>query len=412
VPLSECAYYVRAHLPPLFQPPERLREELSGLSYEQYLRMDQRSPQFRKYFGGLPQMITAAREDADAFPIVKMMAAMLFSTSRRIESLKHLPRGCVMMMNGPTSERMIEPWRTYLQAIGVNICTSTRVKSLSFQNGRVRSIQVFGGDEVPCDYAVLALPYIGLKWLCAHAHLGESLPHLLAPHRLRLESSSGLQFYLKGLPEPTPLHFRPGVPTTHLESPWALATVVQGQGFWNDVSLPPDTRYILSATISCFDRPGPLTGKPASHCSPEEIRDEVLAQSGFPPQLVSDWHMFRDLVRVSETEYQAARDSLPPHLAFDSVDGYRLINFAPLSVHLPGAEDAVPKIRTEISNLFLAGEATWDPDLAFQIASMEKAANTGYLAARYLLMQEHPAFAQTMSIPQLEELPFGGFVRS
>ena len=277
-----------------------------------------------------------------------------------------------MMMNGPTSERMIEPWTRYLIAQGVDIQTNACVSDFTFSDGVLRTVILADGRRLDCDSAILALPYLALRRLCGETSLGQHVPHLNQPHRMRLESSSGIQLFLKALPEPVPEQFRPGVFTAHLESPWSFVSVVQGEGFWSAVSLPERTRFVLSATFSTFDRPGTLTNKQASQCNPHEIYEEALRQCRFDKGLVTGWRIDGELRHMAEKEYQRIKNELPPHLAYEPVEGVRMVNFAPLLIHLPGAPKASPRIQTEVANLFLAGEATWSPDLTFLIPTMEK----------------------------------------
>lgn len=409
VPLRECLFYVGAHMRLLFRSPDRIQNDLADISYGEYLRMPRRSAEFQRYFTSLPQIITAAREDADALSIVKMMNNVLFYTRTRAIGMDHLPLDTVMMMNGPTSERMLEPWTRYLEARGVEIRTGAAVSDFAFSDGAIRTVILADGRRLDCDCAILSLPYLALRRLSERTCLGKHVPHLNQAHRMRLESSAGIQFFLKALPEPLPVQFRPGVPASHLESPWAFVSVVQGQGFWNGVSLPEGTRYVLSATWSTFDRPGLLTHKTAVECSPEEICGEALTQCKFDKRLVTGWRIGAELRHLPESEYKRSKEELPPHLAYEPVNGVRLINFAPLLIHLPGASHASPRIQTEVANLFLAGEATWSPDLTFLIPTMEKAANSGFHAARQAAAHADPA-APEMTLPPFEKLPFE-FVR-
>jgi uncharacterized protein with NAD-binding domain and iron-sulfur cluster len=412
VPFRECVSYVAAHLKWLFRSAEQTQVELSGMSYAEYLSLETRSPAFRHYFSQLPQIVTAARPSADAYSMVRMMSNLLFFTRVRSKELKYLPLNCVMMMNGPTSERMIDPWERYLENLGVTILKNSRVSNLRFESGSVRSMELSTGDTLHCDYAVLALPYLTLKSLSQRTELGRWVPHLNQEHSLSLESASGIQFFLRDRPDPSSFPFRPGVPTAHLESPWAFISVVQGEGFWRDVALPPGTRYVLSATWCNFEKPGLKVTKPAFACSPEEISEEALAQVGLDRRHVIDWRLGPGLMHIAESEYRQTSENLAPHLAYEPVNGTRLLNFTPLLIHLPGAQGASPRIETEVDNLFLAGEATWSPHLTYRIPTMEKSANSGYLAAKTMIARETPAVLDQFELPPVEALPFEFLRRS
>ena len=406
VPFRECLFYVYAHLRLYFRSNARLDEDLSAISYGDYLRMPTMSEAYRHYFSQLPLIIAAARPDADAFSITRMMSNIVFCTANRWRGFHHLPVDTVMMMNGPTSERMIEPWGRYLKKLGVAIETGATASDFEFSGGQVRTVILSDGRRLDCDGAVLALPYLALRRLAETTSLGGYAPHLKEAHKMRLESSSGIQLFLKELPDPLPAPFRPGVPTAHLESPWAFVSVVQGEGFWQGVSMARGARYVLSATWSTFERPGKVTGKPAWACSPEEMYEETVAQCGFDRRLVAGWQIGCELKHMADGEYQRSKDSMPPHLAYEPVDGVRVVNLAPLLIHLPGAPAASPRIQTEIANLCVAGEATWASELTIRVPTMEKAASSGFLAARQIVAHFDPNAARAMTLPPVEQLPF------
>ena len=157
-----------------------------------------------------------------------------------------------------------------------------------------------------------------------------------------MESSNGLQCFLRDLPAPCPPQLSPGVVASYLESEWCLVAVVQGEGLWRNVSLPAGTKYILSVTWSDVETRGRLFHKSLPECSPEEIVAECLAQCGVDKGIVIGWQIDHELRFMEENDYRAAANTLAPHLAIETEAGRRLLNFSPLSILLPGARSHAP----------------------------------------------------------------------
>ena len=76
-----------------------------------------------------------------------------------------------MMMDGPTSERMIDPWIRHLQNLGVDIHLDTRVGDLDFVDGRITALIAVDGRRFACDYAILAVPYLTLREIAKSDHV-------------------------------------------------------------------------------------------------------------------------------------------------------------------------------------------------------------------------------------------------
>jgi len=233
-----------------------------------------------------------------------------------------------------------------------------------------------------------------------------SFSNLTFPAIERARLSNGIQVFLRDLPAAWPSYVRPGVVGTYFESEWALVSVLQGEGFWRNVSLPAGTKYVLSITWSDVDKPGRLFHRPASACTPDEILAECLAQCGVDSSHLLGWKLDRELARLSEDEYERLADELPPHLALPPARGKRMVNFSPLTILEPGARRRSPGIGTDVPNLFLAGEAIYSPDLTIFVPTMEKAANSGYQAAHQIVDQVASPAASDLEIDFRDPVPF------
>lgn len=406
VPPIDAIGYLYAHVRLLWKCNERLIAELADISYAEYLQLSGKSPQVRTFFSALPRIFVAARPSAEAAAIAPIVLKGLFHFTSRPSALNGATAPSIMMMNGPTSERMIDPWVRHLKNLGVDIQFDTRIRELEFEDGRVRALISADRRRITCDYAILALPYLTLRELAESECVEQHLPHLAQEHAIALESSNGIQVFLRAIPSTWPSYMRPGVVGTHFESEWSLVSVLQGEGFWRNVHLPAGTEYVLSITWSDVDKPGPVFGRPASECTPDEILTECLSQCGLDHSPVLGWQIDHELKYLSETDYQSVAGELPPHLAYAPSRGQRMVNLSPLTILTPGARRRSPCIRTEVPNLFLAGEASYEPDLTFLVPTMEKAASSGYLAAHQVIGVAASHAAPDLKINFSDPAPF------
>lgn len=398
--------YLYAHVRLLWMCRERLIAELADVSYADYLQLGDRSPQAQTFFSALPRIFVAARPSAEAAAIAPIILKGLFHFTSRPPALNGMAAPSIMMMNGPTSERMVDPWVRHLRNLGVDIQFHTRISDLEFQDGRITAVLSADGRRFGCDYAILALPYLMLRMLAESDGVSRHLPHLTQQHAIALESSNGMQVFLRDIPSTWPSYVRPGVVGTHFESEWALISVLQGEGFWEGVRLPAGTKYVLSITWSDVDKPGPVFGRPASECTPDEIATECLAQCGLDHSHILGWQIDHELKHLSEADYQILAGELPPHVAGPPARGQRMVNLSPLTILMPGARQRSPRIRTEVANLFLAGEASYSPDLTFVVPTMEKAASSGYLAAHEIVGVAAAHAAPDLQIDFTDPVPF------
>ncbi len=207
---SEIVRYLFAHLRLLWMCEDRVRAELCDISYEKYLGFDRVSPQARAFFSAIPRILAAARPAAEAGAILPMVLKALFHFTTSPCGLESASLTTAMMMNGPTSERLIDPWLKYLRERGVDIQFNARIDDLVFTEGLVSSLITADGRRLDCDYAVLALPYLVLRRLAGQSEARKHLPHLAESHCIEMESSNGMQCFLRDLPTPCPPQLTPG----------------------------------------------------------------------------------------------------------------------------------------------------------------------------------------------------------
>ena len=287
------------------------------------------------------------------------------------------------VLNGPTSEVWLEPWRLYLAGRGVHLHFDTKVLAFSCASGRidgVRVAEVQARDanpsnvrEVTADYYVCALPVEVFAPLVT-PEMARLDPNLEALKNLQYKWMNGIQFYL-----------RSDVPIVrghaiYVDTPFALTSISQAQ-FWTT----PLTDYgdgtvngCLSVDVSDWETPGILYNKPAMQLSPEEIKNEVWAQlrrsldadpdaSGINDANLAAWHLDRD-IRFPN-----------PHDA---------VNLEPLLVNVVNSWQYRPEAATAIPNLLLASDYV---RTYTDLATMEGANEAARRAANAILARSGSA---------------------
>ena len=343
--------------------PERRLAEYEKISWWEFTGAQQRSPAYQKFLAtGITRSLVAAkakmastRTIGDIF--IQLVLTMLdpgaaAGTTDRV-------------LDGPTSIVWIDPWRRWLESLGVDYRTCVEVKHIRCDRGRITGVvaECEGRPElVQGDYYVCALPVeraaslITPEILTADPSL-ESLTTLLP----NVEWMNGVQFYLRR--DVPMLHGH----VIHIDTEWALTSISQSQ-FWRPEMIDryADLEFngIISTDVSDWDMPG-RNGRPAEECSPEEVAAETWAQlkrsvnSGGAEVLEDDnlcgWF-------------------LDPDIAADPTRPGRLTNLEPLLVNYVDTWRLRPEAVTAIPNLFLAADyVRTHTDLATMEAANEAA---------------------------------------
>ncbi|MCI0572389.1 MAG: FAD-dependent oxidoreductase [Myxococcaceae bacterium] len=339
IPDDEFTTFARTILTVLTTCEERRLGEYENISYWSYLDAQRRSPSFRLYFGQVALRVMAAmRPEAASLRTVGTIGLQLL--------LDHFRPGQEVnrLLNGPTSDAWLLPWRSYLEQLGVRFRKSTPIVSLQCQRDRVASVRVMGTDgpeEVRADFYVAALPVEAMVRLL-DGPLLEADPRLALLRQLETAWMVGIQFFL-----------RRDVPLVRghvvlVDSPWALSCVSQPQ-FWEEGALERygDGRVegLFSVVISDWDRPGQFVQKPARECTRDEVAREVWQQLKV--------HLNRD----GDVELRDA-DLACWYLA-ESIEyrpGGEVHNSEPLLTNTVGSWWCRPDATTALPNLFLASD--------------------------------------------------------
>ncbi|MGH3784669.1 MAG: FAD-dependent oxidoreductase, partial [Pseudonocardiaceae bacterium] len=326
--------------------PERRLAEYEKISWWAFTGAEPRSQAYQKFLAtGITRSLVAAKARRASTRTIGDIFVQLVLTV--------LDPGAVAgttdrVLDGPTSIVWIDPWRRWLESLGVDYRTCVEVKQIRCDRGRITGVvaEHNGRPElVQGDYYVCALPLeraaplITPEILAADPSLG-SLETLLP----NVEWMNGVQFYLRR--DVPMLHGH----MIHIDTEWALTSISQVQ-FWRPgmIDRYADLEFngVISTDVSDWDTPG-LNGRLAEECTPEEIAAETWEQlkrsvnSGGGAEVLDDDNLCGWF--------------LDPDITTDPTRPGRLMNVEPLLVNYVDTWRLRPEAVTAIPNLFLAAD--------------------------------------------------------
>lgn len=359
IPKPEVAFFVSRLLGLATSCKDRYLHEFESVPFWDFIEAKARSVNYQKYLGqGMTRSLVAMRaEDSSTRTVGRILLQLFYGI---------LVPGRVLdrLLNGPTSEVWIDPWRKHLsERLGVAFEANATVRALNLEGERLRSVTIERNgalEEVSADFYVAAVPIEIMRDLVSD-DLARSAPSLSRLGELRTEWMNGIQFYLKTDQPLTDGH------AIYLDSSWALTSISQRQ-FWHGYDLSQygngEVGGILSVDISDWAAPGNFNGKPAMECTTrEEIKDEVWAQL---KSALNDG----DLRQIED-------DNLVGWYLDDDIQFPNpgvVTNLEPLLINHAGSLALRPEAYTEIGNLFLASDyVRTHTDLATMEAANEAA---------------------------------------
>lgn len=366
---------------------ERLMEQVGSKTLEEFVE---------KTSASFKAIITAKNNIA---LVAKPWSTPLSAIS---EDTEGKPFHCYFMASGPTSEKILAPWEKYLKnRPNINIRNNSIVTELVYNAGCIESVRLSNGEIVKGDIFISDVPHMELSRIVKQSNLSATLSELQRTIPC-YEWSNGAQFFLKDLPSKTLGNnkpFSPGICVGVLQAPWKLVYVLQGEGFWKNVTLPEGCRYVLSTSYTNHLTNGVLFNKPVTECTKEEIKEELLKQMQFDERdLIIDWHLDDTIVFMENKDYEIQKDSLRYHLAHQRKDGSWMLNFSPFYSPIPENMKYSLTSRSQIKNFFYSGDFCKTAKL---IPTMEKACESGFLAAQ--------AISEDFNFPSKIRLPFSGY---
>lgn len=334
LPREDLLFVGRLFLTLLTSCKERRFSHYEHAPWWDFVEADRRSPEFRKYFC-----------DVAVRSLVAMCPRRASTRTTGVIGMQiwidHARPGAQVdrLLNGPTHDAWITPWRRYLERLGVQFEFGARATRLHLRDGRLAEVQIStsaGTRRIQADYYVAAVPVERMAAL-VDDDLKDADPSLAHLDRLHTEWMTGIQFFLdREMP----------LVNGHLalvDAPWALTAIAQKQ-FWprTDLTRFGDgrTREVWSVIVSNWDVPGTFVGKPARECSRDEIRAEVWSQLKAHVPTLSDSALV-DWYLADSVEHRA--------------DG-SVVNNEPLLINTAGSWAFRPEASTRVENLFLAAD--------------------------------------------------------
>jgi uncharacterized protein with NAD-binding domain and iron-sulfur cluster len=319
---------------------ERRYGEWEHVSWWKFSQAEKRSAGYRRYLAdGISRSLVAARAREISTRTGGYIGLRLLLDMVR-------PNIDVdRVLCGPTNQVWIDPWRHYLEELGVRFHLGAEVAGIDVVGDRVTGVRLGGRpNPINADFFVAALPVEVMCRLLTPALL-EAEPQLAELRRLKTRWMNGIMFYLH---RDVPLlrgH------TIYIDSRWSLTSISQAQ-FWPGLDFSEraagQVGGILSVDISDWTTKGRLFKKPAMECTREEIAEEVWAQlkehldrRGSP--ILEDanragWFIDDDIVAPNP---EGLKDS---------------INLEPLLINTVGSWYQRPHATTTIGNLMLASD--------------------------------------------------------
>ena len=341
IPLDEVQFFVSRLLGLATSCDERYLAEFEGTPFWDFIEAKSKSANYQKYLGqGFTRSLVAMRSEEGSTRTVGRILLQLFYGI--------LVPGRVFdrLLNGPTNDVWLEPWREHLsRRLGVTLVSNATVRSLNLGGNKLRSVTIERNGapvEITADFYVAAVPVEVMQQLVTE-DLKTAAPSLARLGQLRTEWMNGIQFYLK---TDAPLANGHAI---YLDSNWALTSISQRQ-FWSDYDLSQygngQVAGLLSVDISNWTAAGNFNGKPAMECTTrEDVKEEVWAQlkaalNTGGEQQIEDENLIAWF--------------LDPDIQLPNPTG--VANLEPLLINYAGSLAFRPETYTEIGNLFLASD--------------------------------------------------------
>jgi 15-cis-phytoene desaturase len=380
VPLNEVSFFVSRLLILATSCQERRLAQYENVSWWEFIAASRMSKDYQKSLAqGLTRSMVAMRaEESSTRTVGYIQLQMLYG-------LIFPDRVFDRLLSGPTNDVWIDPWREYLQKLGVTFHRDSTVVEIETDGARVSGAMVERAgvrSRITADFYIAALPVEVMTALLTD-DLKRAAPSLANLDKLRTRWMNGIQFFL-AKDEPV-VHGH----VMYLDSPWALTSISQRQ-FWTNVDLSQygdgTVRGILSVDISDWEAPGVVFGKPARELSAEEIKEEVWTQL--------KQHL-NDNGATPIDDANLVTWFLDPDIEFPNPGA--ATNAEPLLINTAGSLKHRPEAQVELENFFVASDYV---RTYTDIACMEAANEAARRAVNCLLL------ASGSSAPPAQLWPF------
>ncbi len=345
----------------------RRETEYDLTNWYDFTRADRYSEFYQNFLAkGLTRNLVAAQAQLASTRTIGTQAEQILLNNILLSNGENASR----LLNAPTNEAWLDPWKEYLESLDVEWHSNATVQEIHMANGRISgaTVEINGSPElVKADFYVLAVPVEVARELI-NPEMRAAAPELNGLDEMFVDWMTGIQFFVDRELPITNGHI------TYSDSPWALTSISQGQ-FWDrDLSSYGDGRVrdIISVDVSSWDTPGVLYGKTAKECTKEEIFREVWEQMRMHLENKVDLDPSMIVAQFLDTGIIFGPNGTPIH------------NEDPLLINTVGSLALRPDAVTSIPNLFLASDyVNTHTDLATMEGANEAArrAVNGILAA-------------------------------
>ncbi|MBI4817586.1 MAG: FAD-dependent oxidoreductase [Deltaproteobacteria bacterium] len=352
---------------------ERRLSDFESISFWDFIEGNSYSPKFQRILQS-PRFMVAMQGQRGSARTVGRMALQILLDFRRANSEKD------RLLDGPTKERWLDPWRVHLDALGVKFHLSSALKRLQVDESakRVVGAELADGTQVNADYFLIAVPIEKVQPLISDelARVDDAL-RVLRTAPVTTGASpltawmTGAQFFLRRRVDVCRGH------VAYAASTWALSSVSQGQ-FWGPESAPlkshfgaGDVEDVISVDVSDWFTKNAEGKMGIDMTSEDEVLDEVWKQ-------LSTALNGGGQVVISDADVVHRR--LDSNVRFEPgpSGAVRPVNTTPLLVHPPGSLEYRPRAFTEFSNLMLASDYV---QTSMDLATMEGANEAARRAA-------------------------------
>ena len=334
---------------------ERRRDEYEKLSWWEFLEADNYTETYQHLLaGGLVRTLVAAQPK---FASTKTGGNVFLQL---IYNMTNPGVNTDRVLNGPTNDRWLNPWISYLKQKGVNYYLGHQVQKVVMNGAAIGAIEVLDDKKqtitVSGDYYLMAVPVEVASELVQKSdgmidadNVLSYLPQLAT----NVSWMNGIQFYLNQDVAISNGH------VIYSDSKWAITSISQTQ-FWKNFDLSKcyngKVKSIISVDVSDWLDTA-FEGKLAKDCTREEISKFVWAQ--LEASLNSDGAKVLDSSMIEYYYLDSDihdKETGKKALAEKSEAKSTLFNREPLLVNTVHSWTLRPNANSNIQNLFLAAD--------------------------------------------------------
>jgi hypothetical protein len=334
------------------------------------------------------------------------------------------------VLKQPTSESWFNPWRLYLEKLGVKFHLQHKLVRINTDDNKVTNVNISNNQNQlttkSFDYYVMALSPFGLEDVInfSKQDLLFKDPQLKLIKPLIADGPHVQVSFFIGFAEKINW---PGKRTAIVlsDSPFNITMYRQDELWHKDTNLGKDIKSLWSGTACVSYQPGILYKKTITKCSKKEFFDEIIAQiygceefksiikeanygkllEFFTIKQISTWHTWKfpspeekiEVISTSESiskeiEVLSTSESISKEIEVLSTSESISKEIEILSTSEPKWVTSTntklyrPNQKTSINNLILSGAHT---KTTVDIYSMEGAVESGFLSTNVILKKEN-----------------------